>query len=844
MTRQALYVLHHTHWDREWYQPLAAMKVRLRDVVREVMSLIEKGAIGRFYFDGQTCVLDDVAPLLSRDEWDRLRAYIRDGVIEVGPWYVLADEFLCPAEALVKNLEIGRKITQDFGATAAMGYLPDTFGHVGSMPTLLHGFGIRHALIWRGADTPTCVADWVGPDGSAVRTYVLPTRDGYFQVALKNDGYEAHLDALLERCASHDENPLVLYTDGADHTICDERSMLRLRSWGERRDVDIVEVSMGEFCALLDACCPGTRLSGELRDSSKIFVLSGTWSTRSYLKVKNDEIASRLVFEMEALSALERDASHAGPLKLDLWKRFLVNQAHDSICGCSIDDVHRDMERRYAYLASGIDEFRASVLQRRYPYRYDCKNVENLRLVVFNPTPYRRRAQVETTVFLHKRTDLGSLCLVCEGRELALDLLLRSEREEFFHDSFAQPWYEDVVAYRLSFSLDFWGIESKVVELVPVRSVLCREKRLAFPAISNRHYRMVVTNDGVEVQDRESGVWYRDFYMIVCYPDAGDSYNFSICEGAPRFEGRVLAARAVERGSVKSLVVTFGVSLPESLDCDRAVAYDHMVDMKVTSTFSIQGDSEVVRIETEVDNRAQDFKMVASFAGADVTRHASDGPFEWVSRHGTSPRVSKVSAGEELIPGQHPTATQVVTGALQLIHVGLHEYAIERAAEADGAARCELTLMRCVGDLSRRDLSLRGGGAGPGFSVPDAQCAGVQRFEYGFVLGRFRHSHRAALEFRAPVISWQTCVSATPERICSLDGDVCHSLFSYDDNGYLLRLWNPGCAVARAFLRVAFEVDLAAADLSGDMGVSLGRGRDFELVLDPGAIATYRLIPR
>lgn len=85
MEAPVLYVVHHTHWDREWYQPFGAMQVRLRDAVRRVVELLETGAISHFFLDGQTCVLDDYRAVVGPREYARLEALVRAGKIEVGP---------------------------------------------------------------------------------------------------------------------------------------------------------------------------------------------------------------------------------------------------------------------------------------------------------------------------------------------------------------------------------------------------------------------------------------------------------------------------------------------------------------------------------------------------------------------------------------------------------------------------------------------------------------------------------------------------------------------------------------------------------------------------------------
>ena len=51
-----LFVMHHTHWDREWYQSFPELQVRLRDALRHVSALLRDGRIDNFFLDGQTCV--------------------------------------------------------------------------------------------------------------------------------------------------------------------------------------------------------------------------------------------------------------------------------------------------------------------------------------------------------------------------------------------------------------------------------------------------------------------------------------------------------------------------------------------------------------------------------------------------------------------------------------------------------------------------------------------------------------------------------------------------------------------------------------------------------------------
>ena len=170
-----LYFVVHTHWDREWYQPFQQMRARLVTMADRMIALVESGEVPSFHFDGQTVVLDDyleVRPEMAR----RLKALIRAGKIQVGPWYVLADSFLVSGESLIRNLEIGRAAARKFGGPLELGYLPDQFGHCAQLPQILAGFGFRTAVLWRGVDASVARNRfvWEAPDGSSVLTAYLP----------------------------------------------------------------------------------------------------------------------------------------------------------------------------------------------------------------------------------------------------------------------------------------------------------------------------------------------------------------------------------------------------------------------------------------------------------------------------------------------------------------------------------------------------------------------------------------------------------------------------------------------------------------------------------------------
>src|SRR6187455_735690 len=175
-----IYVVAHTHWDREWYLPAGRFRQRLVALIDELLD--DPSDRSPFLLDGQAVVLDDYAELRP-DRIPVLASALRAGRLEAGPWYVLADELIPSGEALVRNLLTGRRTLARFRATPPpVLYSPDAFGHTAALPLIARGFGFELIVAWRGyggarwprGDT----VRWQSADGSAATLFHLPP-DGY-----------------------------------------------------------------------------------------------------------------------------------------------------------------------------------------------------------------------------------------------------------------------------------------------------------------------------------------------------------------------------------------------------------------------------------------------------------------------------------------------------------------------------------------------------------------------------------------------------------------------------------------------------------------------------------------
>src|SRR5438270_3449154 len=186
--RTAVYIVPHTHWDREWYATFETFRTQLVELWDQLLTLTEADPDFRFLMDGQTVVIDDYLEVRPEAR-GRLERAVRSGQIQVGPWYTLPDEFLVSGETLVRDLQRGLASADLHGGSMRAGYLPDSFGHAAQMPQIYHQLGFRHAAVWRGVPLALdrVAFDWGAPDGSQILTAYMGT--SYSQgVALPTEG--------------------------------------------------------------------------------------------------------------------------------------------------------------------------------------------------------------------------------------------------------------------------------------------------------------------------------------------------------------------------------------------------------------------------------------------------------------------------------------------------------------------------------------------------------------------------------------------------------------------------------------------------------------------------------
>ncbi len=412
-----LHLVPHTHWDREWYQPFQLFRLKLVHLIDVLLDILEQDpGFTHFTLDGQTVVLEDYLEVRP-ERTDDLKQRVQSGRLIIGPWYVLPDEFLVSPESIVRNLHRGNSICNQFGRRMDVGYLPDPFGHIGQMPQILQGFGIGSAAFRRGLADECCELVWQAPDGS--RILALYLRDGYDNAARMPtvpSTFATHLQDLVNSLKPHSAVSHILLLNGTDHHEPQPEIPSLVASTSLVND-ELVISSLSAYASAVMEEIASRKLElpivyGELRNPKRHHLLAGVLSSRVGIKQRNHTCETLLERWAEPFSAwaeiLLADQAdrtvwtgHLATPRLrrptsfikEAWRQLLLCHPHDSICGCSIDQVHEEMHSRFDQVEQiGEEIVRQSLTALASVVDTSSSESQGARsaLVVFNPDPFER----------------------------------------------------------------------------------------------------------------------------------------------------------------------------------------------------------------------------------------------------------------------------------------------------------------------------------------------------------------------------------------------------------------------------------------------------------------------
>jgi mannosylglycerate hydrolase len=743
------HAISHTHWDREWHQTYQQYRVRLIRFMDELIELLETSPeYSSFLLDGQTIVLEDYLEIKPSNR-QRIVQLVKDGRLIIGPWYIQPDEFIPSGESLVRNLLIGQKIGDEFGPSMQVGYLPDSFGQAAQIPQVLSGFGIQHALFWRGiTDEETQKANfwWKGPDGSKVLATHIPL--GYGNGRMLSKDLEQNLKIIEENYTQLKDkatSPNILLMCGFDQRNANEDlpeiiSELNKYYTEQRSDFNVKLSRLQDYFEEIALASDKLEdISGEFRKGKNMRVHGSIASTRLDLKKKNFEVQNLYEKYVEPINSLsflfgdhyDNDIVNKG------WKYLMQNHAHDSICNVCTDDTHQEMDMRYEF-AKQIGETTQKTAMENMISKIKFQD-QGVPLVVFNTLGQKRKNLAEATLHL---TSKEFAVVDVNGNEVPYQIV--EMKEENLNDKQIEIGIKNenqfVFTTKIKFLAEVNGFGFSTYYVIERASM----KKTLADVFNNSKFENefievnIEKNGTLAIKEKTSGAIFEGLNIIEESGNAGDEYDFS-----PPREDMIVTTKdttpeiaIVHNGPIFATVkITYQMKFP--IDTDVNNRSKEMKDSIIETYVTVNRYEDRVDIKTVIDNNVKNHRIRALFdTGIHTEKHIADQQFGTISRNNYLKQVEywEQENWEEkyypIYPQQKFVDVSDDQKGIAILNKGLPQYEILHGEKPSIA----LPLLAGTDYMGKQDLVDRPGRrSGLHVETPDSLLLGEHEMEYSII---------------------------------------------------------------------------------------------------------------
>lgn len=865
-----VYAVAHTHWDFEWYFSRQEARVQFIFHMDDVFDALKNNNLDYYMLDGQMSIVDDYLAVCP-DKKPLLEKYVKAGRLFVGPWYTQIDEMVTSGESIVRNLRLGFKLSNELGATTKIGYLPDSFGQGQDMPKIYNGFGIKHAVFWRGlpANLNARYFYWDSNDGSEVLTANI--KNGYYAGVdlIENDKFS---ELMKKISTDTNVNDLVLPI-GGDQRAVDYNLKQRVQIANKLLDGEyqVIESNYPEYFKALSRDKNIPTLNGEFIDPSDSKIHRGIYSSRYDLKQMYDLLEQRMTYQVEPLAAMAQQSGieYKSGLIDEIWKTIARGQAHDSSGGSNSDKTNSDIFHR-AVVADELSQSLKNYLLRKLSISIESEDD----LILWNPLP----VDVEEIREIEITTLTPNFELRINESKVEFDVIeqTRSNAATIRRDQSQMDnefYYVNKIAAKIGILATDW-ISIQVIEgFKTVKKI----KNVDF--IENEFYRLNFVDQELQLQDKVNNISYKKFIEIEDGGDEGDTYDYS-----PAFKDWILNldfTDATVTCNAGRLINIMNLSGEWKVPKDLSERAEHQASKVVQYNIKLQLDAglHLIKFKMNINNKALDHRMRLILNPRIKSQYSfSDTPFGVAKRPVIDPRMQD---WKDIGYREEPTAMRPMIHfanihdsdtSCSFITNGMKDFQVI----GENYDQLAITLFRGVGFLGRPDLKRRPGDAS-GLTMrmvptPDSQLRRKLTFEGAIVVGQtfdpndLQASHlklsQQGLFYQKQSINRFTTPlqyfmmnpiqhqKVTHQQLLGLGiQNLTMSSFGVtkDQTGVEVRLYNPtdNDVTAPGKLKLAKESNIVLLDLEGNMLHSVANDQmEYHLEdFKPGEIRTYGIYP-
>lgn len=840
MSDYTMHVISHTHWDREWYLTFQQFRMKLVDLMDNLLEILDQDPDFKYFnLDGQTIVLEDYLQI-KPEKRKIIEEHVKSGRILIGPWYQLNDEFLVSGESTIRSLLIGHRIAREFGPVMKLGYLPDQFGNISQMPQILNGFGVDSAIFGRGRQLKgdhKMEFTWKSPDGSQVLASLMAF---WYNNAQHFPGDTetavAYTNTLKNQLAPISAVDHLLLMNGVDHLEAQPDVGGIIKRVNEKLEGDTLVHST--LTAYMDGVKESIKnkdvkleeVTGELREDRWNNILAGTLSSRIYLKQANEQSQTALEKYAEPASSFAYLLGNEYPqgFLTYAWKLLMQNHPHDSICGCSVDQVHKEMMPRFEQ----VQQVTEGLTNRALGTIADRVKTEGESIVVFNTLNWTRSDKVRAEIDFELGERTRTVPTIDPARNVDAIKILDEDGNDVpfalvetktFGKQITDPHELPLVAMTKRFTVEFvaenvpsCGYRTYQIEktrLTPTWKDSLTSEAYWDNALVNEYLRLSVRDGALSLEmlagpeeDAVEAV-YANWNVFEDMGDAGDEYNYvkPVNDLKVTTLGSSPEVSIVDRSPVSATFkLDWNLTIPASANADSTGRSDETTSLPITSYLTLTRGVPRVDVKTVINNSAKDHRLRVLFpTGIDADVSYAEGQFDVLEREIGVPEDWPMAS--TFHPQQRWVDVTDGERGLCIINKGLTEYELYN----DQARTLAVTLLRCVGRLS-------GGADAPGAELtPGAQCIGEYSFEYSIFphAGSWDQAQvwKQAYQHNVPMLTLQTGSHEgdLPKRAGFVETSHPELIISAmkkaeDSDMLVIRFWNPTSEVIEdAWVKVA-----------------------------------------
>ena len=407
------------HYDLAYLMSFEEYFPRLKYIFTEMLNLMEKFSDYKFMFE--QAILLDLFKKLCPEHTRKLKTLISSGRLEVTGFYVQTDTNIPCGESLIRNAILAKKLVKEMGGEARVAWMGDVFGLNAQIPQIAKLCGYEYIAFSRGLKEHIKHSEfiWESLDGTRMLTHYGKYSGVQFvkQIRLNLERIREILDRRIPAATTSN----VLLPSGGDWAIPSQSAPEAIREWNKlNEDIKISFSTTTNFFDSVSAEKPKLQvLKKEMNP-----VLQGCYGSRIELKRRNREVETKLI-NAEKLSAIKFIIGGSYPRdKLEkAWRKILLNQFHDVICGTCVDKVFEQAIQWYRESSEIAEEIITSSLDFLTQHIVDVEDTEDKLIIVFNPLSFDRKDIVKLRITIAKPHVKGLRVFDENGKEIPVQLV-------------------------------------------------------------------------------------------------------------------------------------------------------------------------------------------------------------------------------------------------------------------------------------------------------------------------------------------------------------------------------------------------------------------------------------